>query len=230
MSVMVAIRKFGRPAVLVFVTLIASGVVFWIVTSGFTLTKVEVVGDGVYLAIDSQKLPKNLLLLSTGKLQASLIEQYPLLLKAQVSKRYPHTLVITAVARKPIARIATTLGTFFLDPDGVVVDEKKSSDGLPLLDIPVQTITIGSKLSDPAVMTTLGLLQKIHPVVKIENIVMNDSTSLIAKTSTTDILFTHNADTQAIATTLQTLFEGFRIKGTLPTRIDLRFDKPVVIF
>jgi cell division septal protein FtsQ len=230
MSASVMFRKFGRPAVLVVAALILSGVVFWVVTSAFTLTRVEVVGDGVGLTIDQKKLPKNLLLLPTDKLQASLIRQYPLLSSIKVTKRYPHTLIIAAVTRKPIARITTAFGIFLLDPDGVIVDEKKSSDSLPILDMPVASIAIGSKLSDPAVVTALGLLAIINPAINIERIAINNGTSLVAKTPTTDILITQDANTEAIATTLQTLFEGFRIKGTLPTRIDLRFDKPVVTF
>lgn len=226
MSASIVLRKFGHPALLMIAVLIASGMVFWMVTSAFTLTTVEVVGDGVGMTIDQHMVPKNLLLLRTDKLEASLMVEYPLLSSIKVSKRYPHTLVIAAMTRKPIARIST----FFLDRDGFLVDEKKSSDTLPLLDLPVVPIAIGSKLSDPAVVTALGFVAKVHPAITIERIIRNDSTSLIAKTPTTDILFTHNANTEAIAATLQTLLAGFKIKGTLPARIDLRFDKPVVTF
>ncbi|MBI3577717.1 FtsQ-type POTRA domain-containing protein [Candidatus Gottesmanbacteria bacterium] len=226
MSVSVALRKFGRPAILGIAVLLGSGAVFWLVTGAFALTTVEVVGDGVGIIIDQQKLPKNLLLLPTDKLEASLRYAYPLLASVRVTKRYPHTLVIATATRKPIVRI----GNFLLDKEGIVVDEKNSSEGLPLLDLPVATMTVGSKLSDPAVVTALGLVAKINPAIAMERIAINDSTSLIAKSATTDILFTQDANAASIATTLQTLFDGFRIKGTLPTRIDLRFDKPVVTF
>ncbi len=229
MSASVVLRKFGRYVVLGGVVLILSGVVFWVVTHAFTLTTVEVIGDGFVMNIDDQKLSKNLLFLSTDKLQASLSEEYWLLSSIKVSKHYPHTLVISAKTRKPIASMATPFGLLLLDLDGVVVD-KESSVSLPLLEIPVATVAVGSKITDPATVAALGFLAQVDGALPIERITINDSMSLVARTQTTDILFTHNANTVAIADTLQTLFDGFKIKGTLPTRVDLRFDKPVVTF
>lgn len=230
MSVAVLLRKFGKPAVLLGCTLLASVAVFWLVTGAFIIETVEVVGEGVVLTMERNKLPKNLLLLSTEKLARGLREAYPLLWAITVTKRYPHTLVISATVRKPLAQITTPLGTFIVDVEGVVLGEKTSTGQFPRLNFSVPVVAVGTRIPDPAVASSLQLVANTGSFIDIAEISTNDSSSILAKTVTTDIIIPQGGDIGAIVTTLQTLFSGFRIKGTLPTRVDLRFDKPVVTF
>ncbi len=55
-----------------------------------------------------------------------------------------------------------------------------------------------------------------------------DSASILATMGHTNIFLPQKGDLKVKAGTLQTIVMGFRIKGTLPTVIDLRFEKPIV--
>ena len=75
-------------------------------------------------------------------------------------------------------------------------------------------------------MAALAFLTGTRGVLPV-GLVEEQSGSLHAVSATLDIFFTQDAIEQTLAT-LQTLIAGFRIKGTLPKVIDLRFDKPVI--
>jgi hypothetical protein len=79
-------------------------------------------------------------------------------------------------------------------------------------------------------VTALAFLNGTRDFLPIQTITIEDDSSLRAKSNTMDILFPQDGSMPAILATLQTLLSGFRIKGTLPTLIDLRFNKPMVKF
>ena len=88
----------------------------------------------------------------------------------------------------------------------------------------------GVKIFDRDVLASVNFIRETRSIVPIRDITMNDTMSLRAQRATMSIVFPQHADIPALVRTLQTVIAGFRIKGTLPTTVDLRFDKPVVTF
>lgn len=222
MSASLFIRKFGKVVTILGLAIGGGGLFFWILTGAFLIRTIEVVGDNVRLAVDPDRMSKNLLLLSTEKLAAELQRDHPLLSSVTVIKRFPNTLVIRATARAPVAYVWSPLGLFLVDKEGILLGEKPRDTLLPRLNL-ISTTT-------PQAITALGFLSLTRSLVDIEEVSVYDTGSFIAKGAGTDIIFTQNADVALIIDTLQKLLAGFRIKGTLPLRVDLRFDKPVVSF
>jgi len=197
----------------------------------FQLTSIELIGRDLTLAVDETRLPKILLLISTSRLESELRQQYPLLAQIKVSKKYPHTLVITADTRTTLAVLSIENAYYLLDREGMVLGETDFPGSWPQIAVATrEKPKLGMVLSDKKVQQSLrflGLSKEIFTTVSVTD---GDSLSLRAKTGETEILFPQDEDLTGKIATLQTLFSGFRIKGILPTRIDLRYNKPTVIF
>lgn len=223
-------RKFGRMVVL-FVGIGATcGFFSWGINRIFTIRNVEVAGEGIQIEVDATTLPRNLLFFPVGQVTQQLLRDYPLVGMVTIQKKYPNTLRITAVPRKPFVIAGIDRETYLLDEQGIVLKQYPLETGLPLIRIAVGGVLPGVKISDPAVLASVNFIRETQNFVPIWEITLNDTTSLRAQTATMSIVFAQHADIPLLVRTLQTVIAGFRIKGTLPTYIDLRFDKPIVRF
>lgn len=225
------VRKFGLTFMYgIFFVLILVGL--YIVFSGiFDIRTISVVGTTVQVAVNQNRLPRSLLFFPSAKIRTQLLKDNPVLADIRFEKEYPHTLVIVPTLRVPAALLVTPNRRVFIDAQGVVLSDADTSPvGLVHMTIPIDALRIGQKLTDSRVMAALAFMQSMRPTMSIETITMNDEAAIEAHTGNLDILFTQEANISTISGTLQTLIAGFRIKGTLPKVIDLRFDKPVVTF
>lgn len=223
-------RKFGR----VVVTLVGVGFVCgffsWGITRLFTITNIEVIGEGITIEVDAAKLPKNLLLFPVGQVSADLLRDNALVGDVIIKKKYPNTLQITAVARKPFVIAGIEEERYLLDKQGIVLKKYPIETGLPLIRIAVAQGEPGVEISDQEVLAAVHFLRETRTFISVREITQYDTMSLRAQSTTMSIVFARSSDIQLLIRTLQTVLAGFKIKGTLPTTVDLRFDKPVVTF
>ncbi|MBI2404619.1 hypothetical protein HYV22_00365 [Candidatus Gottesmanbacteria bacterium] len=226
----VYLRKFGKRIVTVILIIgLTSGVGFVSMTF-FTLQAIEVEGSGMQVVIDQKKLTRNLLFFPTEKLRTELLSQNPLLGDVVIRKKFPHTLVIAAVPRSPIAHLQTKERKVDIDKEGIVLQESSPDHPLPTLLFDVEPVRTGEKVRDPRVFSGIAILTAFEGIFPIDVISSLDSQSLQVKSGILRIYVVQQSDMKAVATTLQVLLTGFRIKGTLPAVMDLRFSKPVVTF
>lgn len=207
-----------------------TAIVGYALTSFFTIEDIKVVGDGVHIAISERTFPKNLLFFPVEQVRSALLRDYPLLATVDIQRKFPHTLVIAVTTRAPIAILATGEQVVAVARGGVVTSDSPHQP-LPVVRIDVGEVHVGDIIADTRVLRSLQFLEISESVpLAVSEINIVDSLSLRAKTDTLDILFPQDKDLTGLGATLQTLLAGFRIKGSTPTRIDLRFDKPVVTF
>lgn len=211
-------------ALLLFVTLGA-----WMIHDVFVLKQIEVVGDPVDIQVDKERLGKNMIFLQTKQLAHDLLGAYPLLDTVTFSKSYPSTLVVRVTLRKPFVVLSTQSLHYELDREGVVLGNDTQKQRMPTLFFDVPPLSIGSRVRDARVVASLQLLSLVSDL-PIEEIRQKDSAAILATSGHTNIFIPQSADMRRQAATLQTIVTGFRIKGTLPTVIDLRFDKPIVTY
>lgn len=195
----------------------------------FEIKKVEVIGHGVNVQIDLAKIPHNLLFFPAEKLRQELYRRQPLLAQISFQKKYPHTLVITALPRVPVARLQSDGRVLLLDRDGVVIAEADNEPTLPILIFPLNSLPgPGGKINDQRLSQALNFIEITREFWTSESITSLDSSSLRSKSGKTEIFFPQQGELRSRAATLQMLLIGFRIKGILPSIVDLRFNKPVV--
>ncbi len=232
-----AIRKEGlirtlKPFIIraALVLLAATGLTLALIKL-FTITTIEVVGVGVDIQVDKEKIINNLLFFPTDKLRSDILRDNQLLADVRFEKKFPHTLVIKPVVRLAFARLETADRRVLLDIQGIVVGEGSGMEQLPVLKFPdVTMIRTGQRIGDTRILQGLRFYELVDGLLPIDYIAAHEGSALLAKSGTLDIFFPQDANMAEILATLQTLMTGFRIKGTLPTVVDLRFDKPVVKF
>lgn len=224
-------RKLRLRATYAVLFVLLSAGVYLAITKLFAIREIAVVGGNIQVSVDERRLPGTLLFFPTETLRAEILRDNPILADLRFEKKYPHTLVIVPIVRSATALLIAPTRRVFVDARGIVLaDADASPAGLPQITAPVSGLRIGQQVKDGPLKTSLDFLVGTGPLLHIDTITVSGDGAIKAHTGNLDILFTQGADLTRILTTLQTLLTGFRIKGTLPTVIDLRFDKPVVTF
>jgi len=194
----------------------------------FTLRQIQVVGDPIEIQVDKARLGKNLFFLQTKQLEQELLATYPLLGTVTFSKTFPSTLVLHVKLRQPYVYVISQSHQYVVDRDGIVLSESDKGPLLPRLNFDIGIRSIGSKITDSRVVSALQFLTALPEGIVIEFVSEKDIASIQASMGHTNIFLPQKGDLKVKAGTLQTIVMGFRIKGTLPTVIDLRFEKPIV--
>jgi len=222
-------RIFGKSLVIV---LLAGMVVILLYTfcmQYFTLHTIEVVGEGVHIDVDKSKIAANILFINTQKIRSDLLASNNQLEDAKVTKKYPDAITLTVILRKPVARLTTDMRTIIIDARGVVLGFTRPQDeNLPLLTFGVPDQIDGTTITNPLIQSGIAIIQSFDPVGVIGSIAPVNSSSVRVNYQKTSIFFPLKTDYSASVATLQILLNRFRMKGTMPTSIDLRFDKPVI--
>ncbi len=219
-----------KTLVIFIAILLVSSVAYIIVSFFFSLQTIEVIGANVQIVIDEKKMSKNLLFFPSDRVRKEIIADNTLLSDVRFQKKYPHTLVIVPVLRPAFARLRSVERVVLLDRDGVVLMDGDQGLALPIIQFNLTDIRVGETITEKRVQTALALLNGLQKMFTILSISEFDGSSLLVKAGKTDIFIAQERDVGEILATLQTLITGFRIKGTLPAVVDLRFDKPVIKF
>lgn len=195
----------------------------------FTVKHIEVVGDPVQLEIKESLFVNNLLFFQAESVVQKLKLDNPLVKSVEIKKKFPSTLIFVIYKRIPIAEIITSGIRFGIDEDAVIT-ETVSTSKLPTIVADVPLARVGRAVKHPMIIQAIALMNKTKSFMQWSHIESFETQSIRARSGQTDILITQTGDLSYVCDTLQTLMEGFRIKGTMPKSIDLRFSKPVVQF
>jgi cell division septal protein FtsQ len=221
-------RKFGRIFFVILLTLAASTLLYLCITRVFSIQVIEVIGHNIQLVIDNKKIPKNLLFFPSDRIRKEILRDNSLLADIQFQKVFPHTLKIRPVIRIPFARLLVDTRMVLVDRIGVVLQDGDEGQHLPLISVSIRPFRVGETLTDPKVQLALTILDLSKSYLTVTSIINTDGSTYLVKDAKTDIFITQDKPISGTLATLQMLMTGFRIKGTLPTVVDLRFDKPIV--
>jgi len=219
------VRVIGAVAIL----LVASVLTSLLLIRAFTIRSVVVDAPGMEIQLDAKHLGNNLLFLPTATLRQELLTSYPLLTDVRFEKKFPSTLIVHLVKRSAFAKLQSSGTMYAIDDHGLVLEVTSTViEGYPLLVFDVGTQSVGNVITDVGVQGSLSLLRSLPHDIAPSRITTYSSQALLARMENTNIFLPQTSDLSAKATTLQIIIEGFRIKGTLPTVIDLRFEKPII--
>ena len=223
-------REFGPLFIIVGLTAISSIGVYFGSDYLFALENIEVAGDGLGVTVNEEKMPNNLLFFPAEKVKEEILRDNPILGSLELKKKFPHTLIVVAKRRDPIARITLESIVGLIDREGYIVGIDDGTNSLPLITLEPLRVSVGEQVSDESVRAALALIAALPPHYVMRKITRFDRLSIMGETEVLNIVVAQNSDAPRISHTLQTILERFRIRGTMPTRIDLRFDKPIIQF
>ena len=221
-------RKFGKFVSLVFLVTLFGWGGYRATRWAFTIRSIEVVGENARVIIDEKRISKNLLFFPADTLRSQVLAGNPWLADVRFEKKYPGTLRIVPTLRQPIAVLRSRDRTVLVDREGVVVSDGDGGGALPLVVIDILPFRVGETITDARVRLALSLIDSLAEDLTFTKITYEGSTYLRAESGIVDIIITQDRPIGETLATLQTLLVGFRIKGTLPKVVDLRFDKPIV--
>lgn len=194
----------------------------------FALSEIVVVGSGIELIVDEATFPKNLLFLSPEKISFQLEKRYPQFQNVTIEKHWPRRLVVHMSIRESFVTLLSQGDYYAIATDGTVIAKTQPNSVQPVLEFDTHETQEGVKLTDIRIAASLALLENVKDTISISHISEWDSASLQVKVDTMNILIANDANISQKADTLQTLITGFRMKGILPTVIDLRYEKPII--
>lgn len=199
-----------------------------LVVRAFTIDQILVDAPGMSIELDKEKFGKNLLFFPAESIRSELLSSYPLLLEVRFEKKIPSTLVVHLKRRQTFAYLVSSGNTYAIDDEGLVLGSVEAAPGFPTLTFSVGILSVGGSVTDPRVRSVLTFLKKLEFRHDIQTIFERDSATIQAIMGNTNILLAQSSDLGVKAATLQVIRDGFRIKGTLPTVIDLRYEKPII--
>jgi hypothetical protein len=223
-------RKFGRFIIHLFFVIVGVVGAYRGLNIVCTIRTIEIVGDGFDVQIDQKRISQNLLFFPSEKMRAQILAENPTLKDVQFIKRFPSTLRIVPVLRIPFVMLKLTDRFILVDREGVAVAYGNKNLPLPIVELSISNIRIGETVHDKRLSASLEFLEGVASLFPINSVTELDGRYLLARNEEIDIYIPQNRPMTETLTTLQTLITGFRIKGTLPTVVDLRFDKPIVKF
>jgi cell division septal protein FtsQ len=195
----------------------------------FCIERIELVGRGVDVVVDEKRIPKNLLFFPSERIRKELLLTNTLLSDIIIQKQFPGTLRVIPVIRIPFVRLTTSNAIAILDREGIVLPkESMGQNTLPEIRIETEIPAFGKRINAEIIQFALQAIIKANGIISVESVTREDETSIRLHSGYTDIIITQSTQLRTALATLQTLLAGFRIKGTLPAVVDLRFDKPVI--
>lgn len=200
------------------------------VYNSFNLKNLIIINKKTTFSGLSQLNGANILFLDLQKVSLNLLKLNSSFLTINLSKKYPNTLILEIVNRKPAAKIQAGNIYKYIDHEGILFTDDDTFSDLPLINIPEISIYKNQK-ADWRVLKAIAFIDEgVSRSIKIEQISGSDSDNVftIKLSSGTEIMLPYTADIGVKASSLQLIILRFRIEGKNIDRIDFRFDKPVV--
>lgn len=221
-------RQFARIILFLIIVTLVIGVPIVFIRY-FTIKHVEVTGSTVLFEYDANKLGDNLLFLPVDRIKKLLLTTYPVIQTLEIIKKFPDTLIISLSLYKPLAIFSGTNGNKLLTETGLVIGNAREEDFnlYPVIHDYPTSLFDGVIYTEPFILSVLAMIHEFSLSAKTDIYVMpGDSYSLIL--DNVEVVFPSTKEVVYLKRTLQGLLQGFRIKGTLPKQIDLRYDNPVI--
>ncbi|MCR4326340.1 MAG: FtsQ-type POTRA domain-containing protein [Candidatus Roizmanbacteria bacterium] len=210
---------------------IAAGITFLQVTTITSITSTPPLTD----TYTHQFKGKNLLLLSSSDVVDTVLRQYPLLDSVSITKQFPGTLVIHTTVATPFVQLTASNSALIISSKGKVLSDS-DNERLPRIhyygDIPAYMRRIGSTITFREITYALKLIARLNDNNERPQEVR------IASPRTIELQLTANAPTYLLTTQknidknsqlVHNIQEMLKREGIAVSRVDMRYDKPILI-
>lgn len=192
--------------------------------------------DSLFPNIDYFQKQRNLLWFSDTEFTHELKQVYPMVVHATVRKSLPNSLYIEVDIDLPVMRVTQENGDGYVNASGIFFKDLPHSGqaSLPLLKCDIGSAQVGKKIPREELLPVFQMMAKLNADVKEHINVIHCREDDVAQIEFSDssilVDFSLSSDPGQTASSLQYLRNQFRIDSERPKRVDLRFEKPVLIF
>lgn len=146
-----------------------------------------------------------------------------------IKKEFPGKLLVNIERRQALAAIAWGDNFFLVDKEGLLFSQEQQVAGLPILNLGLQNIGVGSRI-DEREKSILVILEALKGKEEIQSVSVGKEEIQIQLREGSLVLFTFSDEINTKINALQMILKRLRIEGRKPSKIDLRFEKPIVTF
>ena len=175
---------------------------------------------------------KNLLFLDPQEIISILLAKNIYLKNIKISKIFPSKVILELTWRQPVARIATNQKPLFIDVEGFPALSNNDELINTLPQIYISRATFNSSTPDWRLIKAISLINELKKKELVLNhLTFNENNSEINALidDSIEVLIPYNFDPLLLSPSLQTIISRFRIEGKFISKIDFRFEKPLVI-
>lgn len=136
----------------------------------------------------------------------------------------------TSAADESSGAIVAAISTKFLDETGKVVSDKPEQY-VPHIDVTIPALIEGERLVDPAIRSTLALINEFsRSELAVERVtIYNDNYIELSLSDQTRIVCSTKCDPFLVVSTLRSIHSAYTIEGRLLDTVDFRFSKPFIV-
>lgn len=156
----------------------------------------------------------------------------PSVKEVKVVKKFPKTVFIDVIYRYKTAVVSARNGLFIVDEGGYVFEKIATNSGLPLLNIETKEVNLGTNITQNSLSKALKIVRLSQDSnIRIVNITPLDETGVsLTLDQGTLVFIDSNSQAEEIVSSLQMIIKRFTIEGKILSKIDFRFEKPVISF
>lgn len=196
----------------------------------FRLKKLIIVSERQDLKSLSLLNNKNLLFLDLNSLKQQVIVKNKSVKDLILQKKHPDTLLMMVNLKEPVAYIKKNSKYLLIEKEGYIIstENQVSRQNLAEIELVGQNLTEG----DWKVVRALQYIELFNKsLINVQKITIDMENFIYKMYSNEGLeLFVKLSDNpELISASLQTISSRFRIEGKIISKIDFRFDKPLVI-
>jgi len=232
-------RKIIWGVSLLFILTILLGVM--VIRSGVLLiNRIEIVNSAnaspsFFSALELQKTvetwsAQTLFTLSPSKEQAKLLTQFPALKELTILKKWPRQVQLQYEERVPFAVVNSNAGSFFIDSQGVVFSVSKEGYSLPLFANELPDLSLGFQLDSDTWGKTVSFVTELPQLgFTTSSFDYSQDRISVQTREEVELVFSPARDLDYQLSTLEVVWRDAELTGKKYKKIDLRFNRPVVV-
>jgi len=172
---------------------------------------------------------RSIFFLNASKVEDSIKSDFPTIKEVTLEKRLPDKLVIRISVRVPLAVVEDKDGDRFQVDQGGFLFKESGQENLPVIKLGVDFDgAVGLSVSDKGVCSYLETLDlATQKGFGVRAIYLN-STSIELRLDGTVVWLSAEAEISSQLELLTNLLQRYKLGGTTPKSVDLRFSRPVV--
>lgn len=232
--------RLGRIISIIFLGFFVYGVYFFFLESGFfNVSKVIVSGFGEYVngydlktISETNALGKNIFLLNTKNISEVVKNNFLAVKSVHVKKRFPRNIDIYIEERIPLAAVFDNAHNLYVvDNEGFVLgvtDERVNT--LPTIDYEGEVL-IGQPISGDIVPVYMEIVANIKKQkLSVSSVSITDSYSSLYLDDNMKVIIGNKKDITKTFDVISSLVTKLKLESKKAIKIDLRYDKVIVLY
>jgi hypothetical protein len=175
--------------------------------------------------------------LNPEKIEKNIAEQNPTIREVHVAVQYPQTLNVSVVEAAPIAQLVLEDGFMSLSSGGKILNKQKDPIDNVLIHISYyqplyfRNFTVGDVVDIKEIVDTVFFIEEGQKLdLPISTVDIRNENMIVLFSEEREILVSATKDSRVQIAQLKVVLEQVRAKALAFSKLDLRFEKPIIVF